>query len=220
MTSEPVVLPDREGVASAPGVLPALLCPNTDLLFAKDRVLVLERPLDWDAMRAAAPHVVGTHDYTAVRASGCQAKSPYTTVQDVTVERDPWTPGFFCTGRDDDGASRPYPDETSRAAAAAPPSAHHHHHPARQYEFWTIRIRARSFLYRMVRNLVGIFLEIGTGRRTPQYMVDVLRSAERSMGGPMRYTTAPAHGLYLTDVHYGNHPEHAGTIRNMPASSA
>jgi tRNA U38,U39,U40 pseudouridine synthase TruA len=46
--------------------------------------------------------------------------------------------------------------------------------------------------------------KIGTGRQTPQFMIDVLRSAERSQGGPMRYTTAPAHGLYLTDVQYGN----------------
>jgi tRNA pseudouridine(38-40) synthase len=119
------------------------LCPQTDLLFAKDRLLVLESPLDWEAMRAAAPHIVGTRDFTAVRAAGCQAKSPYTTVREVTVERDPCPPGFF--------VGTFWPSSSSSSAA---------NHPVCHYEFVTIRVRARSFLYRMVRNLVGIFLEV------------------------------------------------------------
>ena len=34
------------------------------------------RPLDVDAMRAAAAHLVGEHDFSAFRAAECQAKSP------------------------------------------------------------------------------------------------------------------------------------------------
>jgi tRNA pseudouridine38-40 synthase len=45
------------------------------------------RPLDGDAMRAAAAHLVGEHDFTSFRASSCQAKSPVKTLQPVRITR-------------------------------------------------------------------------------------------------------------------------------------
>jgi tRNA pseudouridine38-40 synthase len=45
------------------------------------------RPLDADAMRAAAAHLAGEHDFTSFRASGCQAKSPVKTLKPIGISR-------------------------------------------------------------------------------------------------------------------------------------
>lgn len=45
------------------------------------------RPLDQAAMEAAAAHLVGEHDFTSFRASGCQARSPVKTLQPVRITR-------------------------------------------------------------------------------------------------------------------------------------
>ena len=44
--------------------------------------------LDIDAMRAAAAHLVGTHDFSSFRAAACQAKSPVKTLHALTITRD------------------------------------------------------------------------------------------------------------------------------------
>ena len=45
------------------------------------------RPLDGDAMRAAAAHLIGEHDFSAFRAAGCQAASPVKTMRCIEVAR-------------------------------------------------------------------------------------------------------------------------------------
>lgn len=45
------------------------------------------RPLQVEPMRAAAAHLLGTHDFSAFRAAECQAKSPVKTMQDIRIER-------------------------------------------------------------------------------------------------------------------------------------
>jgi tRNA pseudouridine38-40 synthase len=44
-------------------------------------------PLDLDALRAAAAHLAGEHDFSAFRAAECQAKSPVKTLRRVEVSR-------------------------------------------------------------------------------------------------------------------------------------
>lgn len=49
------------------------------------------RPLAADAMREAAAYLVGEHDFSSFRASGCQAKSPVKTLQPVRItQRGPY----------------------------------------------------------------------------------------------------------------------------------
>jgi len=43
------------------------------------------RPLDAERMQAAAPLLVGTHDFSSFRAMQCQAKSPVRTLRELTV---------------------------------------------------------------------------------------------------------------------------------------
>ncbi len=42
--------------------------------------LHLKRPLDWRAVEAALPALVGTHDFSAFRGAGCTARSPVRTI--------------------------------------------------------------------------------------------------------------------------------------------
>ena len=52
-----------------------------------DRGLVWQTlsPLDTDAMRQAAAHLVGHHDFTTFRSTLCQAKSPVKTLDEITI---------------------------------------------------------------------------------------------------------------------------------------
>jgi tRNA pseudouridine38-40 synthase len=43
------------------------------------------RPLDGDAMRAAAAHWIGTHDFSSFRAAGCQAATPVKTLREIRI---------------------------------------------------------------------------------------------------------------------------------------
>ena len=61
-----------------------------------------------------------------------------------------------------------------------------------------VTVRARSFLYRQVRNIVGTLALVGEGKWSPGDVGVALAARDRSAGGP----TAPAHGLYLLEVVY------------------
>lgn len=63
-------------------------------------------------------------------------------------------------------------------------------------EFW---IEADAFMRHMNRVLVGTMLEVSSGRRSLESFRDLLAGQPRSAAGP----TAPAHGLYLAGVGYG-----------------
>ena len=54
---------------------------------AMGRVWHLRKPLDEEAMHAAAQALVGKHDFTTFRDVACQAKSPVKTLDEVSVRR-------------------------------------------------------------------------------------------------------------------------------------
>jgi tRNA pseudouridine38-40 synthase len=62
------------------------------------------------------------------------------------------------------------------------------------------RVAANSFLYGMVRALVGTMLEVGRGRYDLGDFERLLGGAERNEAGP----AAPARGLTLVGVGYGD----------------
>jgi tRNA pseudouridine38-40 synthase len=61
---------------------------------------------------------------------------------------------------------------------------------------------ADGFLRHMVRAIVGSLVEIGRGRKAPDWLTRVLASRDRSAAG----RTAPACGLFLVAVEYGDAP--------------
>ena len=64
-------------------------------------------------------------------------------------------------------------------------------------EMW-ISVQGTGFLYNMVRILVGTLVEVGEGKRTPQFMPDILDSLDRQQAG----ITMPPHGLMLEEIFY------------------
>jgi len=62
----------------------------------------------------------------------------------------------------------------------------------------SFEIAGNGFLRHMVRNIVGSLVEVGRGRRPPEWLGAVLDSRDRTRAGP----TAPAHGLTLVSVEY------------------
>ncbi|MDA7951280.1 MAG: tRNA pseudouridine(38-40) synthase TruA [Pirellulaceae bacterium] len=59
-------------------------------------------------------------------------------------------------------------------------------------------VEANGFLYHMVRNIVGTLIAVGTGRKEPQWIQEVLAAKNRVAGGQ----GAPAYGLYLLRIRY------------------
>ena len=60
------------------------------------------------------------------------------------------------------------------------------------------RICGNAFLHHMVRNLVGSFLLIGKGKRSPEWMAEVLAAKDRHLAAP----TFMPDGLYLSKIAY------------------
>ncbi len=115
-------------------------------------------PLDIDAMRKAASYLIGRHDFSSFRASGCASKHPH---------RDLWQIDIYRDG-----------------------SAIH------------IEVSGSAFLRHMVRNIVGCLVDVGKGIHPPEWMLEVLKSRDRTKAG----ITAPAQGLYMLAVWYNLPP--------------
>jgi tRNA pseudouridine38-40 synthase len=63
----------------------------------------------------------------------------------------------------------------------------------------TIEIEGDGFLYNMVRAIVGTLVRVGCGARPAKWVAQVLAAKNRAAAGQ----TAPAHGLFLVCVDYG-----------------
>ncbi|MGI9515529.1 MAG: tRNA pseudouridine(38-40) synthase TruA [Pirellulaceae bacterium] len=68
------------------------------------------------------------------------------------------------------------------------------------FEFMDVEITADGFLYNMVRNIVGTLVITGQGKQETDWVTSVLAGKDRSLAG----ATAPAHGLFLVSVAYGD----------------
>lgn len=112
------------------------------------------RPLDREAMDAAAARLIGQHDFTTFRDAQCQAQSPVKTLDVLEVIR-----------------------------------------AGEEIHVWA---KARSFLHRQVRSMVGTLVEAGLGKRTPDDVAAALAARDRAQCGQV----APADGLHLERVDY------------------
>ena len=114
-----------------------------------------------DAMAEAAAALVGTRDFSAVRAARCSASSPVCSVSHAAVRRLP----------------------VGEGGAVA------------------VTIRGSSFVYRMVRGVVGLLAAVGGGKLPAHALEDLLERGDRAYAARAA-PTAPAHGLRLTAVEY------------------
>lgn len=131
--------------------------------------------LDVQAMRRAARAFVGTHDFSSFQNvySDKHQVNPIRNISrcDVIVHADPYLE-----------AEAPYSAEDA----------------LKVIDFVVV---GRSFLYKMVRNMVGALLEVGRGRQGEDFIEDLLRIRNRTTAAE-RYDAAPGMGLTLHRVLY------------------
>lgn len=65
-------------------------------------------------------------------------------------------------------------------------------------DFIMIDIKANAFLHHMVRNIAGVLMSIGEGKKAPEWAKEVLEMRDRKAAG----VTAPSSGLCLVEVEY------------------
>lgn len=122
----------------------------------RNRAWWVMRSLSVEAMREAATHLLGHHDFSSFRNSRCQASSPFKTLDELSIER--------------------------------------------KGDLILVKTRARSFLHNQVRNMIGTLKKVGEESWTPSKAKEILETRDRRAAGP----TAPACGLYLTEVRFKN----------------
>ncbi len=116
----------------------------------------VRQPLDLAAMRAAARTLVGEHDFSAFRASGCEARSTVRVVRRLEIL--PW--------------SHPAAPEAASGGAAGDDPA-----------LLAFEVEGTAFLRFMVRNLVGTMFEVGLGRITAGEVAGILAEGDRRRAG-------------------------------------
>ena len=68
----------------------------------------------------------------------------------------------------------------------------------RNGDYLEIEFVGKSFYRYMVRNMVGLLIEIGEGKRNPEEVIKILEKEDRTISGK----TANPEGLYLKNVFY------------------
>jgi tRNA pseudouridine38-40 synthase len=82
-------------------------------------------------------------------------------------------------------------------------------HVFRKQDFVVLDITANSFLHHMVRNIMGVLLEIGSQKKEVSWCSELLAAKNRNLASK----TASPQGLYLTGVRYPDVYELASHFR-------
>ncbi|XP_036338197.1 tRNA pseudouridine synthase-like 1 isoform X2 [Rhagoletis pomonella] len=69
------------------------------------------------------------------------------------------------------------------------------------YHYWDIEFKAKSFLYKQVRRMVGALLALATGRIDERSIYEMLTIPSKN-SWDNRVLLSPPYGLYLCRVHY------------------
>lgn len=141
---------------------------------------LLPHPMDVAVMAEAARLVEGRRDFAGFQGTGSPTES---TVRTVSSSR-------FHQGTETDsqpGSFRCGPPGTPEVLDTA--------------RLLVYEVTGDGFLRHMVRNVVGTLVEVGSGRRPADSIGQILSSGDRRLAGP----TAPACGLCLVRVEYGEH---------------
>ncbi len=68
----------------------------------------------------------------------------------------------------------------------------------RRGAYWRIEFEANAFLHHMIRNIMGCLVQIGTRKKPPQWMAEVLAARDRRAAAP----TFSPDGLYFLGPRY------------------
>ena len=111
-------------------------------------------PLQAHAMQQAAQALLGEHDFSSFRASGCQAKTPIKTLHRIDIS---FTPAGHAAMRED------------------------HAMPC---GYWRFEFEGSAFLHHMIRNIMGCLIYIGQGKQPAAWMQQVLQARSRDAAAP------------------------------------
>ncbi|MBM80340.1 MAG: tRNA pseudouridine(38-40) synthase TruA [Planctomycetaceae bacterium] len=151
---------------------------STSTPFLRDYAYRHKSPLDVDAMHDAAQALIGMHDFRCFESHYPNTATSIRTISEISVSRHSTWP--FATGLENTPIS-----PTSTLADG---------------EFVWFDVVADGFLYNMVRAIVGTLIHVGRGRWTRDDIARIVQQQDRAHAGE----TAPAHGLYLVKVDYGD----------------
>ncbi|XP_054251010.1 tRNA pseudouridine synthase-like 1 [Indicator indicator] len=126
--------------------------------------------LDVPAMRDAAQFLLGTHDFSTFRSH--HSETPFQSPIRTILQIDIQPSSGFLS----------------------------HHYEHRGLEFWELKFRSRSFLYRQVRRMVGTLVAVGQGRLRPHHIKELLERKDARALPPS--AMAPPTGLFLKSVEY------------------
>lgn len=136
--------------------------------FISDKSYLYPFDTDIERMNLACSYLHGTHDFCCFEKSGGNCRTSICTV--FKAEWDTYEPGHVQL------LDYPYTEG----------------------DYLMFTIAANRFLRNMVRAVVGTLLEVGRGRRDPQWVAELLSSGTRSDAGQ----SVPGHALFLNRVTY------------------
>ncbi|KAH9750971.1 tRNA pseudouridine synthase [Citrus sinensis] len=168
--------------------------PEPLSVFEKDRAWHVTEELDLRAMQEACKVLVGCHDFSSFRASGCQANSPIRTLDELHVSEVVSTALFPSINQDSPVLSSI--DNSSKLGM--PNGGSNVFGIRKKHRSYEVIARARSFLYHQVRLIVGVLKAVGTGELTVSDVERILKAKTVTAASPM----APACGLSLGFVKY------------------
>lgn len=171
--------------------------------FEKDRAWHVPEELNLSAMQKACKVLVGLHDFSSFRASGCQAKSPIRNLDELNVIEVFPSP-YFPSAKERETQNSMSELEGQSGNSNKDKVEWSVGEPSlgfgmrKRHRCYVVTARARSFLYHQVRFLVGALKSVGTGDLTVSDVERILEAKTVTANGPM----APACGLYLAHVKY------------------
>ena len=129
----------------------------------------LRFPVDMERMNEAAAHLLGTHDFSCFEKTG---GNNATSICKVSHAR--WEPYS--------------PTHVSMMG-----------YPCTDGDYMVFTIKADRFLRNMVRAVVGSLLEVGRGKKEPQWIEELISRGCRSDAG----VSVPGKALFFSGAEYG-----------------
>ncbi|MEZ6057167.1 MAG: tRNA pseudouridine(38-40) synthase TruA [Planctomycetaceae bacterium] len=162
--------------------------------------------LDVAAMHDAAQSLLGTHDFRCFESHWPNRATSIRTIRDARIiplaQWPGWEPRSLLTFPDTATAPPAHCEQTSHEPTGSRSPTPKIELSSRLLAF---EVEADGFLYNMVRAITGTLYKIGIGQWPVTRMRTIIEAQNRSQAGE----TAPAHGLYLVQVHY---PQEAGGV--------
>ena len=170
--------------------------------------------LDFDAMNAACPHLLGTHDFSCFEKTGGANKTSLCTVTEafwkhyepthVQLMDFGFPPEEGFVSETASASLRPLPSQAMgpsllsgrgwpEVSGTTPSSS-----GQSPLEYWYFRVSADRFLKNMVRAIVGTLIEVGRGKHDPAWVKELIETGTRGDAGE----SVPGHALFLSKVRY------------------